>query len=236
MINFAVDQFSVDLFFRLLVAAGLGAVIGFERDIHGRAAGLRTNILVSLGAALYMLISLAMLNVELPANLPITITADPGRIAAQIITGIGFLGAGAIIKEGFTVRGLTTAAGLWLVAGVGMTAGAGLYYMAALATLIGLIALVALNQIERLYAKDTYHTLELVTTSDVTLPEIMEIFAKRSLKVRSLKYEIDHDHQLIHGSFSIRIFEKRPQISLYQDLINEFEHSRLKIKRIKWSS
>ena len=94
--------------FRLLAACFLGALIGIERDVHGRAAGLRTNLLVSLGAAVFMLISehiAIAFTSQFPGSL---VRTDPGRIAAQIITGIGFLGAGTIIKYGFTVKGLTT--------------------------------------------------------------------------------------------------------------------------------
>jgi putative Mg2+ transporter-C (MgtC) family protein len=128
----------------LLVASLLGGLIGLERDIHGREAGLRTHLLVSLGAAVFMILS------EQVARMSTGTFSDPGRIAAQIVTGIGFLGAGAIIKAGVNVRGLTTAACLWTVAAVGMAAGAGSYVLAAVTTVIALICLILLKRFERL--------------------------------------------------------------------------------------
>jgi len=119
--KFITDNFII----RLLMASILGASIGFERDIHGRAAGLRTNLLISLGAAVFMLVSEALAVSYAGKTGNSVLSADPGRIAAQIITGIGFLGAGAIIKHGFTIRGLTTAACIWISAAIGMSAGAG---------------------------------------------------------------------------------------------------------------
>src|SRR6187455_2284342 len=106
---------------RLLIAALLGALIGLEREIHDHPAGMRTHLLVSLGSAGFTVLSIA----AFPAP-----GADPARIAAQIVTGIGFLGAGAILKEGATIRGLTTAASLWATAAVGMAAGAGAWIVA----------------------------------------------------------------------------------------------------------
>lgn len=120
---------------RLLIAGILGAIIGLERDIHGRAAGLRTNLLVSMGSAVFTLISVNIAHPNDPAAASEILRTDPGRIAAQIITGIGFLGAGTIIKYGFTVKGLTTAACLWLSAGIGMSAGAGFIDLALVATI-----------------------------------------------------------------------------------------------------
>jgi len=112
-----------------LVLAGLaGAVIGLEREKHGRPAGLRTNLLVALGACIMMIVSEAFQLKYAGFDVDSAVRLDPGRTAAQIVTGIGFIGAGVIIKEGITVRGLTTAATLWLVAGVGMAFGMGLFY------------------------------------------------------------------------------------------------------------
>ena len=109
----------IELGFRILLASFLGGLIGLERDLHGRSAGLRTHLLVSLGASVFMIIS----GLIAKSPLGVDALADPGRIAAQTIVGIGFLGAGVIIKEGVNVRGLTTAACLWTVAAIGMAAG-----------------------------------------------------------------------------------------------------------------
>ena len=115
---------------RLAVAAVLSGLIGFEREVAQKAAGVRTHMLVGLGAALFSLLS-----VEAFAG------SDPARVAAQVVTGIGFLGAGAIFRHGFTVRGLTTAAGLWSVAAVGMAAGIGEWQVALLATGLAVVVL-----------------------------------------------------------------------------------------------
>src|ERR1044072_6911532 len=117
---------------RLSVAAALGGSIGLERELRERQAGLRTHLVVCVGSALFTLVS---------AYAFISPKVDPTRIAAQIVSGIGFLGAGAIIRQGLSVRGLTTAATLWLVAAIGMASGAGYYDAAVIATLGGLLTL-----------------------------------------------------------------------------------------------
>jgi putative Mg2+ transporter-C (MgtC) family protein len=134
---------------RLLVAAILGALIGLEREIHEHPAGMRTHLLVSLGSAGFTVLSI----VAFPAP-----GADPARIAAQIVSGIGFLGAGAILKEGATIRGLTTAASLWAVAAVGMAAGAGSWILAVTLTAIAIISLWPLRLVtERIIGRDRHH-------------------------------------------------------------------------------
>ena len=129
---------------RLLAAALLGAVLGFEREMRQKSAGLRTNILISVGSALFTLMSIELAN---PTS------ADPGRIAAQIVTGIGFLGAGAIIRTGGGVHGLTTAATIWVNAAVGVAAGGGELRLAAIATGITLMALLLLGPVEGLITR-----------------------------------------------------------------------------------
>ena len=125
---------------RLALAALLGGLIGFEREMREREAGLRTHLLVSLGSALFTIVGAYGFNAFLNSGASV-VRADPTRIAAQIVTGIGFLGAGAIIRQGLSVRGLTTAATLWVVAAVGMAAGAGYYSVAAITTGLVLLAL-----------------------------------------------------------------------------------------------
>jgi putative Mg2+ transporter-C (MgtC) family protein len=120
---------------RLSVAAGLGGAIGAERELRERQAGLRTHLVVCVGSALFTLVSAYGFHEFATSRV------DPTRIAAQIVSGIGFLGAGAIIRQGLSVRGLTTAATLWLVAGIGMAAGAGYYDGAVIATLGALFTL-----------------------------------------------------------------------------------------------
>jgi putative Mg2+ transporter-C (MgtC) family protein len=125
---------------RLAVAAGLGGAVGLERELREREAGFRTHMLVAVGSALFTLVSAYGFH-DFLVHGGSVVRADPTRIAAQIVTGIGFLGAGAIIRQGFSVRGLTTAATLWVVAAIGMASGAGYYSAAVLTTAIALLLL-----------------------------------------------------------------------------------------------
>ena len=125
---------------RVALAAALGAVLGLERELRDREAGLRTHLLVSVGSALFTIVSAYGFR-EFLASGASVVRADPTRIAAQIVTGIGFLGAGAIIRQGLSIRGLTTAATLWVVAAIGLTAGAGYYSAAAITTLLVIVSL-----------------------------------------------------------------------------------------------
>ena len=129
---------------RLALAAFLGGLIGVERELREREAGLRTHLLVALGSALFTIVSAYGFHAFLTSGQSV-VRADPTRIAAQIVTGIGFLGAGAIIRQGFSIRGLTTAATLWVVAAVGLAAGAGYYSGAVITTLLVLFALYPLR-------------------------------------------------------------------------------------------
>ncbi len=126
--------------FRICLAAGLGAAVGLEREIREHEAGLRTHMLVAVGSALFTLVSAYGFREFFVQSGPV-VPVDPTRIAAQIVTGIGFLGAGAIIRQGMNVRGLTTAATLWAVAAIGLAAGAGFYFGAVATTVVVLIAL-----------------------------------------------------------------------------------------------
>ena len=151
---------------RLLAAGVLGGLIGIERDKHGRSAGLRTHLLVSMGASLFMLISIAIAGMEIRVMHGVSRLADPGRIAAQVVTGIGFLGAGVIIKEGVTVRGLTTASCLWFAAGIGMACGGGFFKLGIYATVFALFALIFLIYVFVYYKRDSYRTLSVVVPMD----------------------------------------------------------------------
>jgi len=142
---------------RLALAALLGGLVGIERESLNRPAGFRTHILVCVGAALVMMVSLDVFNMFRQVS-----DADPGRIAAQVVTGVGFLGAGTILREGATVRGLTTAASLWVIAAVGLAVGAGLYPAALATAAISLITLVLLARLEPLLMRTRYDTLRVV--------------------------------------------------------------------------
>ncbi len=129
--------------FRLLLATVLSGLIGFEREAHGRAAGLRTHILVCVGSTLIMLTSIYIFDTYI-GRVPL----DPVRIAANVVTGIGFLGAGTIIRSGSSVIGLTTAASIWAVAAIGLAVGCGYYSGAIFTSIIMLVALMLFRKIE----------------------------------------------------------------------------------------
>jgi len=135
--------------FKLILAAVLGGLVGLERELRGREAGFRTNLLVGLGCALLMIVSNRMASVPWLVEGQYNVTVDPARIAYGVMTGIGFLGAGAIIKHFNGVRGLTTAAGLWCVAAIGLACGLGLYIVSIMAAGLVLGALALLNTFEK---------------------------------------------------------------------------------------
>ena len=142
MVNIDVGL-QVDLAVRMLIASILGAAIGLEREIHEHPAGMRTHLLVSLGSAIFTVLSIY--GFEGISASGVAATVDPTRIAAQVVSGIGFLGAGAILKYGTSIRGLTTAASLWTAAAIGMAAGAGDWIIAVVGTFIVVFSLWPLN-------------------------------------------------------------------------------------------
>ncbi|MGE5529766.1 MAG: MgtC/SapB family protein [Patescibacteria group bacterium] len=143
---------AVDLIGRLLLSALFGGFIGLERESHGRPAGLRTHLLVAMGSCLVMLLSVY--------GFAPSWTRDPARLAAQVISGIGFLGAGTILREGITVKGLTTAASLWVVAGIGLAIGSGFYLGAVVTTALAVMSLFFLEKLEKRYISPRALTLE----------------------------------------------------------------------------
>lgn len=128
----------MEFIFRVFVAALLGGIIGFEREYRAKEAGLRTHFLVAMGSALFMILS--QFGFESQLGMP-TISLDPSRIASQVVTGIGFIGAGTIIFQKHVIKGLTTAAGLWVTSAIGLTCGSGMYLLAVTATLLVLLCL-----------------------------------------------------------------------------------------------
>ncbi|HET9627278.1 MAG TPA: MgtC/SapB family protein [Kofleriaceae bacterium] len=136
-----------ELVVRIVIGTALGAVIGYERDIHGRPAGLRTHSLVALASATFMVVSTHLAYYQHYQHGDFT-EVDGSRIAASVVSGIGFLAGGAILRNGITVQGLTTAAGLWLVAAIGLCAGGGMYMESVASTVVGVAALTLLRRFE----------------------------------------------------------------------------------------
>jgi putative Mg2+ transporter-C (MgtC) family protein len=192
---------------RLAVAGGLGAAVGFERELRDREAGIRTHLLVSLGSALFTIVSAFGFH-EFLTNGGSVVRADPTRIAAQIVTGIGFLGAGAIIREGLSVRGLTTAATLWVVAAIGMASGAGYYWPAVATTVLTIFALwplrlIAYRTIERIKPEENRLTVELREGQPIgpfldQLHNVRHFELQEELDRRVLQLELEHiDEHLV---------------------------------------
>ncbi len=174
---------------RILLGTGLGAIIGLERDLHGRPAGLRTHAIVALASATFMVVSTRFVFFQhyVEGNL---VEVDASRIAASVVSGIGFLGAGAILRTGITVRGLTTAAALWLVAAIGMAAGGGMYAIAVFTTVLGLISLTLLRRFED--RGEPFARQRLILTFDETaapIAAVIQALSRSGAKVAEEAYE-----------------------------------------------
>ena len=202
-----------ELLLRLAAAGLLGGLIGFEREVSGQPAGVRTHLLVSLGAALFTAAgAYGLLDFESATNL----RYDPTRIAAQVVTGIGFLGAGAIIQSGITIRGLTTAAGLWVAAGVGMVTAFG-YWAAALgATGLAVGALYGLKALDRrivrlIVGKHVY--LALTTTEEFDIASLERTVEENGGRLLSFKVRAETDAER-HLAATIRLGEHTRPVDL----------------------
>lgn len=174
---------NLDLLLRILGAAIFGGLIGFEREFSDQPAGFRTHMLVCLGAALFSLAGAYGLELTGPGG-------DPTRVAAQVVTGIGFLGAGAIMRQGFSVRGLTTAAALWVTAAIGVAVGLGNWPAAGLTTTVTLLALFGLKPVEKnLFAQMgvTRSTFVIATTPGFSITTLERLLQERSSKIRSVE-------------------------------------------------
>src|ERR1700735_2727044 len=163
---------------RLLVAAVLGSLIGFERERLLWAAGIRTHMLVCVGACLFMIVSAYGFASVLGPN----VVLDPSRVAAQVVSGIGFLGAGAILARGEIVRGLTTAASIWTVAAIGLAVGGGLYFAASASTGIIIVILAGIKPLEEAYrARNQSCRLKIDAANGALTPDIL----KQTLSIRA---------------------------------------------------
>jgi putative Mg2+ transporter-C (MgtC) family protein len=185
----------LEILLRVVLAAGLGGAIGLERELREREAGLRTHMLVSVGAALFTLVS-AFAWTDWQFSNASGVVFDPTRIAAQIVTGVGFLGAGAIIRQGLSIRGLTTAATLWVVAAIGMATGAGFYTAAVITTVLVLFSLWPLRILayrisERFRPEEGRLALELA--SGATTVSVLQAVEDAGAEVRSLEFGEEGD-------------------------------------------
>lgn len=177
-----------ELILRMLLAAVLGGLIGFEREWSNHAAGFRTHIQVCLGSASIMLLSIYGFSQFVDE---VNVRIDPARLAAQVISGIGFLGAGAILRNGNMIKGLTTAASIWVVAAIGLCVGAGFFLGAVMCTLIVLINLFVFNKWERIWVKKRrYHDIEMVIQDQPgVVSAILSKFQEYDIRITDIKMQ-----------------------------------------------
>jgi putative Mg2+ transporter-C (MgtC) family protein len=178
-----------EILLRVVVAALLTGAIGLERELRERGAGLRTHVLVGVGSALFTIVSAYAWGDFVFDRTQGTIL-DPTRISAQIVTGIGFIGAGAIIRQGASIRGLTTAAGLWVVAAIGMAAGSGFYSAALIATGVVLVALGPLRWVERALVRRFQRTrsvLEIDVRSGQPIGGVLTAFEEAQVRLERVE-------------------------------------------------
>lgn len=176
---------------KLLLAVLLGGIVGYEREYQSRPAGLRTHILVCVGAALVQITSINYFRFNKPVG-----EVDPMRLGAQVISGVGFLGAGTILKEKGSIKGLTTAASLWVVACIGLAVGSGLYIEAIFTTIIIYISLVSFKRIERNVAKGSgYYTLKITVINEPKmLGRITKIIGDLNINIEGVETENINDN------------------------------------------
>jgi putative Mg2+ transporter-C (MgtC) family protein len=179
---------------RLLLAVLAGGLVGLEREVRGRQAGFRTYILVCLGSALVMIVSTEFARHDWPSRPGVNLNIDPARIAYGVMTGVGFLGAGTIIHNRGSIRGLTTAAGLWCVAAVGLATGLGIYLLSAVAVLLMLGALWILDYAEDMIPKLRYRTVRVRTPyKPGVVAQTVAKFKKGGLHVVDAAFERSDD-------------------------------------------
>lgn len=226
-----IDYYAV--FVRLLMAVILGAIIGFERSYHGRPAGLRTHTLVATSSALLMLVT--VFQWDLLAGVPIeTIRVDPTRMGQGIMTGIGFLGAGVILKEKLTIRGLTTATSIWMSSAIGIVVGMGFFTAAISAAFITVLVLNGFGWLEK--KLPTYNFSRLMVrckrNESITKKDLYELVQGHHFKTSTASYELIDEGHFIQYEFTIQTkdnnnLEILAKSLIENQLISEFSLIRL---------
>jgi putative Mg2+ transporter-C (MgtC) family protein len=196
-------QDDIEMVIRLLAALGAGAVIGYERSFHGRPAGLRTHVLVCLASALLMFVTVfedQWVRNQGESRL------DPTRMAQGIMTGIGFLGAGVIVKEGLNVRGLTTAASIWITAGIGILAGVGLYLPLVVSVVLALTVLSLFRWIEMRVPTQAYYNFDVKYENDGNLSEeaMRDLIQRHQFSIANFSYRLDAEGRVLRHSMTLR--------------------------------
>lgn len=212
-----IDQ--ITMIGRIALAAVLGLLIGLERERHGRAAGLRTCMLVAMAGALIMSLSMHLAQLFAPAGVSSMIRMDPSRLASYAIAGMGFLGAGAIIQGRASARGVTTGAAMWTCTVVGLAVGAGLYLPAIATVLLVLFALIFLRRVARRLNQDQYVTLEVDSVAEGVREAIRTLCGRYNARIMFAGRESCQDTQFVKLTYSLAI-ESGPQ---WNEFLNELE-------------
>lgn len=201
------DYTLISYFLRLILACVLGGMIGLERDLHGRNAGIRTNMLVCVGSALFTIVSISVQG------------ADPSRIAAQIVCGIGFLGAGAILKDGFNIRGLTTAAYMWFIAAVGISCGLGQWVLSSVGA-IGVLGLtISVKCMERMLPRRLSMHIKMECASEEVFHTVQQ-YLKDFIKSPKF-YSLDVKYNVATGNYTLAFWLDMDYRSSQVELCNQ---------------
>ena len=211
----AVEVNTVSSIFKLCLSFVLGSIVGLERKRKGQSAGIRTFALIAMGATLAMIISIYVPQLYFGLK-----NGDPGRIAAQVVTGIGFLGAGAIIQMKGSVKGLTTAAGIWMVATIGLAVGVGLYTISILATVLILVILMPLERFEHRIGMGSDSRIIRVKVGCVVenIEAYRTLFAKHKVHLSSVYVEHNYAEEVTHINFVVLMKENTDNVRLFAEL------------------
>jgi len=228
-----VEFVDIESLLKLLLAAALGAVVGAERRTHGRPAGMRTHALVCVASTLLIIVSRtgAISGLSGPNNFMVNV--DPSRMAAGIVTGIGFLGAGAILRiHDSLIRGLTTAACIWFVAALGVAVGTGAYALSVAATVATLLILILLDHLEGKMGVVAYRNL--VVEMDIGRREAVEqscrdLLDRRKMRIQQTTYDLDNTESKAEFRFSVRISAKHDNPDLMTEIADLPG-----VKQVKW--
>ncbi len=202
-------EIDLETILRLLLAAVLGGSIGLEREIHGRPAGFRTHLLVSLGSCVFTVASIYFYKIYGSVTVDGGVSIDPSRVAAQVVTGIGFLGAGAILREKASIRGLTTAACLWVAAAIGVSCGIGLFALSAVVTATAIGSLLVLKKVEGVLNRDTYSAVKVWSTDlEGQMARVEKLVSGCNLRMLNASVERDLEKLEFFLEFEIKLVDR----------------------------
>ncbi len=217
-----------DLLIRIMIGTLLSGIIGFERQLHGRPAGLRTHMIVGLASSVFMVVSTHFVYFQhyAPGDF---VSVDPSRIAASVVSGIGFLAGGAILRTGVSVQGLTTAAGLWLVAAIGLCAGGGMYVESVAGTAIGVTALTVLRRFEEKDDRFLRRKISLVFGDPP--PDLSSVLAQIQALGATVT-QIEYERELEEKRTTVS-FQARYKVSLPSDKLLDLLQSQPGVRRVR---